>query len=669
MIGALTAVPLVLAVGGAVDLSMLYAAKLKIQAAADAAALAAAKQYPLDPTPAHLEKHARNVFGGNVGSLFRTEATLVYEGTTWTENHSRELRLHVDYSYAPMFLPAQIASISQAARVESAVMVSDTTVEVAMVLDTSGSMLDAPKAGGESKIATLRKTARAAADKFFAASDTGNTDPTRVAVVPFSGAVNVGTDKLDVWWMDPKGRSPIHQENFDWASYTDARGNQLSQWSAADQTWRLASDTSVYLTRQYVYKNMKTPTVTKDTSACIYKKTTYPGCSWSGNDTTWQMKANGVSICTQSNDPTGCHPYKITYSGSPLHNFKGCVEARSGVFGINDAVPDETKPETLFVPYFAADEPDVAGDSSYFKDYYTLNNKDQGFEFPAGIFPLKGKNWITQQRNMNKYLLRPTKHIDIGVNNIHSPSFICDSAPILPLSTNATTVDDTIKNLQAVGATNVDEGVGWGWRTLSPTEPFAGSRAFSDEKNIKAMIVMTDGENTSYVSGNNNKSWFSSYGHAQVYSSATNAQGLPSSSINTSAGRIFEQSGQSAIHSATNYTLAMDGRTKKVCANAKNDGATKMRDINGVILNDERGQVQKDGIVIYTIAFDIPAASKTRVDALLSDCASWKVDDLRNTGKPYAQKKKNFYSASNAADLDAAFTDIVASLSRMRVSR
>ena len=37
--------------------------------------------------------------------------------------------------------------------------------------------------------------------------------------------------------------------------------------------------------------------------------------------------------------------------------WKGCVEARPGAFNISDTPPDPSKPDTLFVPYFAPDDP------------------------------------------------------------------------------------------------------------------------------------------------------------------------------------------------------------------------------------------------------------------------------------------------------------------------
>src|SRR4051812_40960001 len=102
VMGALAAVPLVLLMGGAIDFSILYSNRLQVQNPADAAALAAAKQYSVDPDAAHLAAYADNFFKGNVGSLFRSTAALVYDGVSFDSDHSRQLKLHVDYVYSPM---------------------------------------------------------------------------------------------------------------------------------------------------------------------------------------------------------------------------------------------------------------------------------------------------------------------------------------------------------------------------------------------------------------------------------------------------------------------------------------------------------------------------------------------------------------------------------------
>jgi hypothetical protein len=47
-----------------------------------------------------------------------------------------------------------------------------------------------------------------------------------------------------------------------------------------------------------------------------------------------------------------------------------------------------------------------------------------------------------------------------------------------------------------IGYTNIWEGTAWGWRLLSPAEPFTDGCSYHDEGNSKYLVVMTDGANT-----------------------------------------------------------------------------------------------------------------------------------------------------------------------------
>jgi hypothetical protein len=72
----------------------------------------------------------------------------------------------------------------------------------------------------------------------------------------------------------------------------------------------------------------------------------------------------------------------------------------------------------------------------------------------------------------------------------------------------------TIKNMKADGYTHVAEGVGWGLRVLSPGEPFTEGRPYNDETK-KAMVLLTDGENTFQSQSNHNLSTYTAYGYLE----------------------------------------------------------------------------------------------------------------------------------------------------------
>jgi len=63
-------------------------------------------------------------------------------------------------------------------------------------------------------------------------------------------------------------------------------------------------------------------------------------------------------------------------------------------------------------------------------------------------------------------------------------------------------VVSTINAMEARGTTHINVGAMWGWRVLSPEAPFTNGAAYDDPETVKAIIVMTDGEN--YISSSCN---------------------------------------------------------------------------------------------------------------------------------------------------------------------
>lgn len=82
----------------------------------------------------------------------------------------------------------------------------------------------------------------------------------------------------------------------------------------------------------------------------------------------------------------------------------------------------------------------------------------------------------------------------------------CPDAEIQPLTSNRATLTDLIYDLEAAGTTAGHIGLAWGWYTLSPSfnSLWSGNAAnpHSAIQTIKTVIMMTDGEfNTAYCSG------------------------------------------------------------------------------------------------------------------------------------------------------------------------
>lgn len=70
---------------------------------------------------------------------------------------------------------------------------------------------------------------------------------------------------------------------------------------------------------------------------------------------------------------------------------------------------------------------------------------------------------------------------------------------LMPLSNDADALDKMIGDLMPNGWTYIPAGLTWAWNLLTPTEPFSEGVSFEaldDHHGVKALILMTDGENT-----------------------------------------------------------------------------------------------------------------------------------------------------------------------------
>ena len=238
----------------------------------------------------------------------------------------------------------------------------------------------------------------------------------------------------------------------------------------------------------------------------------------------------------------------------------GCVEVRPSPHDVQDTPP--TGGDSLFVPLFAPDEPDTSGTykNSYIDD-------DDG-SCPASMSG--GSNAERQSRSC-KY---DGENADTGLafGTRRGPNHLCDSQPLQALTDSSTQISAAIEAMEAYGGTNIHEALMWGWRLLSPGEPFTQGAADDQENNTKIVILMSDGQNWHGSLGTHNESWYSAYGyHAQ------NRLNAPDGSTET-------------------LRATMNARTAQACENAK--GA---------------------GVVIYALALEI---SDETTEDMLRNCAS-----------------------------------------------
>lgn len=454
---AIVIIPLIGMVGAAVDYSSAYRSKERVQHALDAASLAVNRSIGT-MSEDQLRTLARDTFAANMGSGMAADLTQID-----IEVGEHLVTLTATSASKTMFmglLGIDRLDISAS----STTIAGQQTFEIAMVLDNSGSM-----AG--SRIRDLREASRLLVDVLFAGQPTS--DMVKVGIVPFAGAVNVGSQHRGAEWLDNDGLSPINGENL---------SENVSRFELFDR---------------------------------------FRNAEWAG-----------------------------------------CVETRPYPYDVEDVAPSAADPATLFVPMFAPDEPNAENNGGY----QTLNDYIDDNVDGAGR-GRRAVDWDTALKNIDKYY--------DGVRALPratGPNFLCDSPPITALTNQRRQLDSGIDALRARGMTNIHEGLMWGWRVLSPAQPFAEGLPYNERNNNKVIVLMTDGENTHRGLNSPNMSMYSAYGYA-----SNGRLGPPTSNTSRLEGY-------------------MNARTLEACANAK-----------------------RTGIVVYTIAFGVNDQATLR---MLRDCAS-----------------------------------------------
>jgi len=206
-----------------------------------------------------------------------------------------------------------------------------------------------------------------------------------------------------------------------------------------------------------------------------------------------------------------------------------------------------------------------------------------------------------RQANVEKYSSGQTPAGD-------GPNEQCIGQAIFPLSTNQTDPHTQIAAMQAGGYTNIPNAAAWGVRVLSPGVPFTEGRAYGTDELVKAMILLTDGDNVLKGQDNHNFSMYSSHGYI-----AEERLGTPTSDNSTLSDRL-------------------DDKTAEVCTYAK-----------------------AQGIRVYTITFQVSGAD-TR--AMMEACAS-----TDESGNPL------YWDSPSAAQLEVTFLEIARDLVDLRLSQ
>ncbi|MEC9343148.1 MAG: pilus assembly protein TadG-related protein, partial [Pseudomonadota bacterium] len=251
MLFAISAFPILGTVSLAVEYSGMQRHRASVQHALDAATLAAAKEFSAGVTGDALTAYAKEFFEANLSghvdpSRVQVHLKLIDEPITDSNGDAttiRTVRMDATIDYRSS-IAGSIGFDDFTIGVISQVALGNLTVEVALVMDNSGSM------ASNGKLTLEKSTARQLVDTIFAAGASSNKpDPVSFSLVPFAAMVNIGAGNANEGWMDTNGWSPIHWENLNWTTYITANPTQQNNAGFREKVnnvWHWRSRFDVY---------------------------------------------------------------------------------------------------------------------------------------------------------------------------------------------------------------------------------------------------------------------------------------------------------------------------------------------------------------------------------------------------------------------------------------
>ena len=691
---ALLTIPLVITIGAAVDYTNYVNIRNEIQTGIDAANLASAAELEnirtlvardntVDDVNVEIEKqikaYTQNFLDANITSARAKQSynyNLIY--TPETENTQGNVKILANIEYDTIFGGINgedggslLFSDKITEQLTSIVNFGNRTVEIALVMDNSGSMVsnrtlytnEDNTVERVTRLEAMKRSSKGLVTNLFNASVGAQLpNPVQFSLVPFSGMVNVGKLKLDNGnpnpihndnFIDINGLSPVHNENLDWLN-----------------TYRVAGGVE---------------------------------------------KVGNHSARTASGEPLT----RFTVFDMLNTEWAGCVEMRPYPHNILDTYISNTRTRLnnnqanrLFVPTFAPDEPDsefaerprIRGDRSdasrrrpyavfgtdhdpephFYNNNYLYDFRDaDGTQLftdrnpgnPA--FGVRGTarqyertNWLFKYQANRRIDDRGRSDLRARNNVLNSsigPNRGCTTQPITPLTTEENTVKTAIDSMIGSGSTNIQQGLTWGWRTLSAAKPFTGGRPITDDKNLKFIILLTDGNN---VYGSDS-AWTNTSPFRRTSAPNNTQYGAWGYSRTPNVNKKHPISGLDT-HRRWSAGLNLTDLDRTIYRNANFANVPESGPQFELIMNAHTNQacrnIKLSGISIFTIAFDVPSTGGVR--QLLEACAGSGIFTNQSSGRE-SQIVSNvtFYHDVTGDALNKAFARIAQSISAIRIAQ
>ena len=332
--------------------------------------------------------------------------------------------------------------------------------------------------------------------------------------------------------------------------------------------------------------------------------------------TGWLSNANGHTGGTGTTGIFATGVGRFTMFQRLGTGWSGCIESRPQPYDIRDTPSSTSDQATMFVPYFAPDEPDANDyrNDNTWQSWLTTNHSDfnnyvddkiTGSSNSFGSNSARNTAYMERVRNNAKYVSTS------GLNTSKGPNLGCTLQPVIRLTSDYDALRTAVDDMVAVGNTNVPLGAMWGWHTLSPTGPFSDGRAYGEERLEKIIIIMTDGANVLTDTATPNDSWYNGLGYIWQ-------------------GRLGITSGSDSTRRAR-----MDNRMDHPTAGQE----------------DLCGNMKARNIRVYTVAVQVDSQAQT----VLQRCAT-------------APAADHYFRVDSAGGIGTAFDRIAGAIENLRIS-
>jgi Flp pilus assembly protein TadG len=569
MLFALGLIPMIGMVGFAIDYSRGSNARTAIASAVDTAVLAANR----DPDLPLAKKTAiaRNILRAHLENKpwIRFDAGDIIV----TENDDElDIAFEADVSTTFMsVLGMKTMPISVGARSARG---KGEDVEIALVLDTTGSMID--------DMDSLRSAAKSFVQEALDAA--GSNDNVKIALVPYVAAVNPGPMALS-GLMDYSADAAHHAQSFEHGGYVASApgcgwpanpnpnpapvdpnpqpppppfdpgaGGQEGAFLGGWLDRFAGAAGGLFGASPAAAAGPVTPRTAAPFATTTFTGTAPPYAA----PFSVQVPAGFVFGGCELWNPPKISQFDL-FDRTPGATWAGCVEARRQPYDVTDETPSTINPDTLFVPYFWPDEPDGSGGTNdYIKDL-----PSNEMLVPYGYWPITMGRQDAMQ-GILKYNGTDNGgdvEIDEAGPVTKGPNKACPE-PIVALTGNKGQLISSINALEHKfgGGTIVSEGVMWGWRVLSPGQPFAQGKPYGKAR--KVLVLMSDGKNEmneADIDGNVIYGDYTAYGYLGQYETRL-AMGVEG--VNQGA----------RVQTFAEASAYLDERTALACANAKAAG-------------------------------------------------------------------------------------------------